>query len=207
MNIEEFRDRFTEPLTESGCWIWMRPLSKGGYGQITYRRSHYTAHRLAYALAYGEVPAGLVVCHKCDVPSCVNPAHLFAGTQGDNMRDASLKGRTLSGDRNPSRKYPERFPRGDGHYSRHSPERLARGDSHWSRLHPEKHARGSLHGSHTKPERVARGERSGKAKLTESAVREIRSSAERTATLADQFGVSTSLIRQVRARTIWQHVA
>lgn len=81
------------------CWIWIGYRQAGGYGQ--YRGNK--AHRLAYQLLVGVVPDEMLVCHKCDNPSCVNPKHLFLGTPLDNMMDKVVKGRQsrVGSSRNP----------------------------------------------------------------------------------------------------------
>ncbi len=79
-----------------GCWEWTGARSAKGYGRLTAGRrgdGYLRTHRLSFELAYGPVPDGLFVLHRCDNPPCVRPDHLFLGTKSDNMRDAVSKGR------------------------------------------------------------------------------------------------------------------
>lgn len=84
------------PEPNSGCWLW--PTGKR-YGQFWYGGRAMSAHRAAWLLLRGPIPDGLQVLHRCDMPPCVNPAHLFLGTQLVNRRDAMEKGRVASGER------------------------------------------------------------------------------------------------------------
>lgn len=79
----------------SGCWLWTATTTKQGYGVIGGHRNRL-AHRVVYELTRGPIPNGMYVCHTCDVPGCVNPAHLWLGTNSDNQLDASAKGRKNS---------------------------------------------------------------------------------------------------------------
>lgn len=79
-----------------GCWEWQGPLNGRGYGRVWWHGTRAPAHRVAWELANGPIPAGLIVCHNCpggDNPRCCRPDHLFIGTIDDNNQDAARKGR------------------------------------------------------------------------------------------------------------------
>lgn len=80
-------------LPKPGCWIWSGALRQDGYGVVKIHGKQIRAHRLIYQNLVGEIPEHLQVLHRCDVRRCVNPAHLFLGTDADNHRDKTAKGR------------------------------------------------------------------------------------------------------------------
>lgn len=90
-------ERFWSYITKgrgNACWKWNGPKVPHGYGVLYIAGSNRIgAHRFSWQLSNGDIPSGLFVCHSCDNPECCNPAHLFLGTQLDNMRDASKKKR------------------------------------------------------------------------------------------------------------------
>ena len=101
--------RFWPKVAKAGadeCWLWTASIASHGYGCLRVDGKTRTAHTLAWELSRGPIPAGMFVCHHCDVKACCNPAHLFLGTAADNAQDMGRKGRHpgngLRGDRHPN---------------------------------------------------------------------------------------------------------
>jgi hypothetical protein len=95
---ERFLSKVT-PEPNTGCWLWTGALAGGGYGYLGrggQGAGNVQAHRASWEIHNGPIPDGLWVLHRCDNRQCVSPAHLFLGTQSDNMRDMVGKGRAAS---------------------------------------------------------------------------------------------------------------
>lgn len=158
------------------CWLWKFSVLETGYGQHKVRGTGYSAHRFAFMVSNGEIPEGLLVCHRCDVRACCNPTHLFLGTHGDNNRDTVAKGRWRSG--------WDTFP-----------ERMPHGDRHWMRLYPEKLLRGSKNSQArlTESSVVRLREQYSKGRVTMNF-------------LAQKYAVSKNTIRRVVRMETWTHL-
>lgn len=97
-DIERFLSKVIK--SDSGCWIWIASKDKDGYGRFSFSGEDISAHRTSWLIYKGDIPEGLHVHHNCpggDNPSCVNPNHLWLGTQADNIADKVAKGRGCSG--------------------------------------------------------------------------------------------------------------
>src|SRR5258708_10909280 len=133
----DWNDRFWSKVDQRGpedCWEWRGARrSKAGYGGFQVGNRLVSSHRHAYELCVGEITSDKpFVCHRCNNPPCVNPKHLYAGSQKDNLQQMACEGRSASGDNHGSRIHPESLQRGDAHYARTNPELLIRGERHWN---------------------------------------------------------------------------
>ena len=91
---ELVKQRFEIKVSKTDhCWLWNAGQAGNGYGAFQMEGRRQYAHRVSYELHVGPIPDGMIVRHACDVPLCVNPAHLLVGTQADNMADAAQRGR------------------------------------------------------------------------------------------------------------------
>lgn len=178
--MQRFWDKVDKTLgfgPKGVCWRWVACQTKNGYGLISINRKTRTAHSVSWELHNPTKNIGsLYVCHSCDTPSCVNPEHLFLGTQKENLQDAASKGR------------------------------IQNGNDHWSRRNPHKVARGKRHGSKTNPEKFVRGEEHPRSKLNAEKVRAIRKDCRKRIDIANEHGVSPSVISTIQSRKAWAHV-
>lgn len=185
---------WTKVSFSSGCWLWTGAKTRKGYGLFYADGKTRVVTRWWWQRLNGEIPAGMLVCHTCDNPSCVKPAHLFLGTHADNQADKVAKGRQA---------------KGDGHGLRLQPERRATGLRNGMWTHPESRPAGDRHYARTSPERLARGEGHGKAKVTADNVRDIRqrrAAGVLTHVLAAEYGISDSTVKRIVSRRLWAHI-
>lgn len=183
--ISAFWSHVNKSAGDSACWPWQASVNKAGYGWFRWEHRSQLAHRLAYAITFGEIPEGMYICHRCDNPPCCNPDHLWLGTHADNQRDKVAKGR-------------QSRISGDNHWTHTNPEKV------W-RIHPKADPNAIR-----KPRHFLRGEANVRAKLTEEQVLEIRalfatgSFSQRQ--LAKQFSIDRTVISGIIHRRYWKHI-
>lgn len=157
---------------KNDCWEWNKSLTNTGYGKLIHEGKSLISHRVSFEVFKGEIPEGLFVCHTCDNKKCINPDHLWAGTQKDNILDAKSKGRL-----------PIQFGR---KHTQETKEKFKK------RLHSDR-----------------RGEKHHLRKLKNEDVFKIRNMLENGLTqteIANQFGVHSSAISNIKNRKSWSHI-
>jgi len=111
VTIDRFNDKYI-PVTECGCWVWLGAIrGENNYGAMRINKRTIGAHRVSYMIHHGNIPDEMQVLHKCDNRLCVNPEHLYAGNQKQNIRDMYNRGRNVytgnKGTKHPSSKITE----------------------------------------------------------------------------------------------------
>jgi len=189
------------------CWNWTAGVSSFGYGQFSVGHRGYGAHKYSWIMRKGEPPKGLFVCHKCDNPKCVNPAHLFLGSQADNMNDKVKK---------------KRAQKGIGCYNHKLTNEQVVSIINDKRIYKDiakeygisisliNQIRAGTAWRHIKIKRpkkiAARGEQASKAKLTEQQVLAIRKDTRNYKVVMDEYKISNSTYYAIRSRQYWTHI-
>jgi hypothetical protein len=217
---KDFQKRFwakVETTSDTAkCWNWIGYIrvESGGYGGVSLNRKMYFAHRLSYFIHYGFDPKELFVCHHCDNRLCVNPHHLFIGTNRTNSLDRHQKGRE-----NPVRgekHYKARFTEDDileirALYKQDwlQPEIAAKFNTTQPAINDIVRGKTWKHLPFEKRRHQGRGEAHFRAKLTIQAVKEIRilrANGAKCADIANQFGISPAQVTKIVLRQKWAHV-
>lgn len=200
---------------ENGCRVWTMKKSPKGYATLKHKGVRIPAHRAAFELAHGSIPEGLVVCHRCDNPSCINPDHLFLGTHHDNIKDCISKGRRadFSGSSHGASKLDEAavlaIRTNQSGMSRaqlaehYSVSRAAISDIKSGRSWV--HVGGPLIAKRPNS-RGAKGERSPTAKMTEQMVRSIYSDCRTHKEIAASYGVRKTAVSEIKSGRKWAHL-
>ena len=233
-NYTRFWSKVNITANPDKCWEWNRLKNIGGYGSFYLNGKMFVAHRISYFFHTKIDPANLCVLHKCDNPRCVNPNHLFLGTDADNVKDMIEKGRhnRLRGLNHPSIKNPGYLKRGEqSHQSKLTSEQVVEICESYYKGGITYKELGARYGVHLcQIQRIVKGEawkhlsaidknlvsgiRVGanhyKAKLDTQKVMYIREQdslhKSKKADLAMELGVSIPVIYDVISRKTWKHI-
>ena len=211
--IERFEAKFI-PEPNSGCWLWIASSWKDGYGNFRLFGRIMGAHRAAWILYKDALPDEVKVLHRCDVPACVNPDHLFLGTDGDNAADRSVKGRSarMRGSENQASVLSEHQVReiAENHTLNACDMAAAYGVSPSAVAAIKKGKTWKHLGLRPLPTSSARpsicGQGNHKAKISEDQARKIKADLRKTRFVAAEYGVSKSIVGNIRSGKTWKHI-
>lgn len=196
--IDQLIDKTEEQ--PNGCIVYTGYRDKDGYGRVG--GDERRAHRLAYTELVGPIPDGMLVCHRCDNPPCVNPDHLFLGTAKDNMQDKHKKKRNadVRGSRNPASKLTDQQVQvihalyRDGITMAAIAERFGIGFQNVSLIVRGINRPDAYEAFHGRPPTI----KAAKPRLTDQQVLAIRNSSESGVIVAPRFGISTAQVSRIR---------
>lgn len=200
-------ERFWSKVDKSSeCWEWQAEKNQHGYGGFYFLGKKQKAHRVSWQLTYGDIPDGQLVLHTCDNPSCVNPLHLWLGTQDDNMKDCAAKGRTAHtahhGQDNPMAKLSNDMA-AQIYLDERRHFEIAESYEVSSKV-VGKIKRGELWTNATKvlPKPTLKGHfgRDGKPEITPELVQAIRNATGKERDVGREFGVGGSTVGRIRRR-------
>lgn len=175
-------------IEKNGCWMFSGKPGSDGYGKLKIAGKTIRAHRAYYEAYVGQIPKGMWVLHHCDTPMCVNPEHLYVGTQLDNERDKDARGRRPP---SPSITHPESLRRGEKHHR-------------FGKSMPDSVASALLKANKGRALTPAHKEKL--SPLTVEQIVAIRADMRPQHVIASEYGVGQMTISRIKRRVRWAHV-
>lgn len=194
------------PEPNSGCLLWLKNVNDKGYGRFATGGKRAMAHRLIWALVHGPIQGGLLVCHRCDVPSCINVDHLFLGTTADNIRDKVSKRRHRFGERHRFAKLSDEQARAICADTRGYRLIAAEYGIGVATISAIRTGRSWSHLSNAKRLKRPPSDGGGNARLTGRQVLDILADHRGVGRIARDYGVAHATISDIRSGRTWKHL-